>query len=238
MTNYDEDLLVGLRVDPQYDEPILHQVLRIAMYDEFHAYETYRKVIDTFGPADPFVRIMEAEIRHYTALEPLLRRYGVPEPVDNWYEKIELPPTLVECCEVGVAAEIDNVLMYDNLLMYTREYPDIQDVLYRLQAASRDHHLPAFRQCVQRYSAAPVDIDAIYSTYSSHQIADESILAQLSEVGNLMKRAAAGEIDQSEVMKFLSNTNLAFWGGLAAGAAGAVLIPKLLEELAKNDKEA
>ena len=36
--NFDEDLLAGLRVDPQYDEPILHQVLRIAVYDEYHAY--------------------------------------------------------------------------------------------------------------------------------------------------------------------------------------------------------
>ena len=54
--NNDADLLNTLRVDPNYDEPVLHQVLRIAVYDEYHAYETYRKVIETFGSHNAFYK--------------------------------------------------------------------------------------------------------------------------------------------------------------------------------------
>ncbi len=39
--------------------------------------------------------------------------------------------------------------MYDNLITAT-DLPDVVDVLQRLQAASRDHHLPAFQRCVER----------------------------------------------------------------------------------------
>ena len=83
--NFDEALLVTLRVDPGYGEPILHQVLRIAIYDEFHAYETYNQVIVKFGAVSPFVNIREAEIRHYSALLPLLLKYQVPIPINDWH---------------------------------------------------------------------------------------------------------------------------------------------------------
>jgi len=86
--NNDADLLVGLRVDPNYDEPVLDQVLRIAVYDEYHAYETYRKVIETFGNQQPFTSIIEAEIKHYEALTVLLEKYNVALPVNDWYDKI------------------------------------------------------------------------------------------------------------------------------------------------------
>jgi len=57
--NFDEDLLVTLRVDETYDEPVLDQVLRIAVYDEYHAYETYRKTIETFGAVMPCSNIIQ-----------------------------------------------------------------------------------------------------------------------------------------------------------------------------------
>lgn len=234
--NFDEDLLVGLRVDPNYDEDILHQVLRIAVYDEFHAYETYRKVLDNFGNVNPFANIMEAEIRHYSALIPLLEKYNVPVPIDNWYEKIELPDTLVECCEVGVAAEIDNVRMYDNLLLYTQNYPDITDVLYQLQAASYNNHLPAFRRCVQQYSSEPVNIDEIYNTYSAHNT-QEDVMKKVNEFSAMAQKLASGQMKQEDMIKMLSNTNMAFIGGVVAGGLGAVFLPKLFEQFTDKDEK-
>ncbi len=234
--NFDEELLVGLRVDPNYNEDILHQVLRIAVYDEYHAYETYRKTIDTFGNVKPFANIMEAEIRHYSALIPLLEKYNVPVPIDNWYEKIELPDTLVECCEVGVAAEIDNVRMYDNLLLYTQDYPDITDVLYQLQAASYNNHLPAFRNCVQQYSSEPVNIDEIYNTYSAHN-AQEDMMEKVNEFSAMAQKLASGQMKQEDMIKMLSNTNMAFIGGVVAGGLGAVFLPKLFEQFTKKDEQ-
>ena len=232
--NFDEDLLVTLRVDPSYDEPILNQVLRIAVYDEFHAYETYRKVIDTFGDVKPFSNIIEAEIRHYQALIPLLEKYNVDIPIDNWYEKIELPNTLLECCELGVAAEIDNIAMYDNLLLYVNEYPDVQDVLYRLQAASYNNHLPTFRQCVVQYTQEPSDLSSIYNNNTEHQaINDDKTLEKIDNFRNLANKFASGKMTEQDIMKLASGVDMATIGGIVLGGMGAIQLVKSME----NKKE-
>jgi hypothetical protein len=57
--------------------------------------------------------------------------------------------TQLEAYETGVAAEIENVAMYDRLISAT-DQADVIEVFKRLQAASRDHHLPAFQRCVER----------------------------------------------------------------------------------------
>ena len=223
--NFDERLLEGLRVDPAYSEPVLHQALRIAVYDEFHAYETYRKTVDIFGNVPPFSNIMEAEVRHFDALIPLLDHYGVPLPVNNWYEKIELPATLRECCEVGVAAEIENIRMYDDLLRYVGAYPDIRDVFFRLQAASNNHHLPAFRACVQRLA----DADGI-GRPDMPPDANAAMAEKINTFSDMAQKFAAGEVSQEDLLKVLGNTNLSFLGGLLLGAAGAAMLTKMLNE--------
>jgi len=230
--NFDEDLLVTLRVDPSYDEPILHQVLRIAIYDEYHAYETYRKVIETFGNVMPFSNIVEAEIRHYQALMPLLEKYNVPVPIDNWYEKIELPNTLVECCEVGVAAEIDNVRMYDNLLLYVEQYPDIQDVLYQLQAASYNNHLPAFRNCVVQYTNEVANITDIYNNFSEHNTENTNpqMFNKVNDFRNIATKFASGQINEQDVIKLFSSVDTATISGVLLGGLGAMQLVKMMNE--------
>ena len=232
--NFDEELLVGLRIDPNYDEDILHQVLRIAVYDEYHAYNTYKKTIDTFGDMRPFSNIMQAEITHYSALIPLLQKYNVPVPIDNWYEKIELPSTVLECCEVGVAAEIDNIKMYDNLLLYTKDYPDITDVLYRLQAASYNNHLPTFRSCVKQYSTTPVNVADIYSQYSSHDTGVD-MMSKVNEFSELAQKISSGKMSQEDIVKLLGNTNMSFIGGIILGGIGAGLATSMLKN--QDEKE-
>lgn len=232
--NFDEDLLVSQRVDPNYDEPIIHQVLRIAVYDEYHAYETYRKTIEKFGAVDPFANIMEAEVRHFSALEPLLIKYGVPAPINDWYEKIEVPDSLVECCEVGVAAEIDNIKMYDNLISYVGEYPDIKDTLYRLQAASYNNHLPAFRSCVQNHYTQPVNENTIHEQFSMHNMpntpSNEDMTAKMNEFNDLANRLAAGQVSQEDILKFLGTTNLSFLGGALIGAVGMGMFSQMAKD--------
>lgn len=213
--NFDEKLLEGLRVDPSYDEPVLHQVLRIAIYDEYHAYETYRKIIDQFGPVQPFANIVQAEVRHYSALLPLLHRYGVPVPIDNWYEKLEIPNTLVECCEAGVAAEIDNIRMYDNLLMYVSQ-PDIREVFFRLQAASHNNHLPAFRRCV----ATHYGYDALNS---GAQMDVGKVTTIVKEVHNAVNHFKTnGDISAFSKLVDLSDKELL--KGIAVGATATMLL--------------
>ncbi|MCK5854945.1 MAG: DUF2202 domain-containing protein [Sulfurovaceae bacterium] len=229
--NFDEELLVSQRVNPSYDEPILNQVLRIAIYDEYHAYEAYRKIIDTFGVQQPFTNIMEAEVRHYSMLIPLLEKYDVPVPIDNWYAKLELPNTVLECCEVGVAAEIENIRMYDDLLQYVGDYPDVQDVLYKVQAASYNKHLPAFRKCVAKYSNEPIStqeiMDAFGNPLTDNNIGENEMNQKINEFSQIAQKLATGQMKQEDVMKLLGETNMSFMGGILAGGLGAVILPKL-----------
>ncbi len=226
--NFDEDLLVGLRVDPNYNEPILHQVLRIAVYDEYHAYETYKKTIEKFGSIPPFSNIIEAEVRHYQALMHLLQKYNVPAPINDWADKIETPNSILEASEIGVAAELDNVKMYDNLISYSKEYPDVLDTLYQLQAVSYNNHLPAFRNKVAEHINGAVDTNDIYQNFSMHNI-DESI-AKMNEFSAMATKFAAGEVSQEDMLKVLGNTNLSFIGGALVGAIGAGVLGQMINE--------
>lgn len=97
-TNIDEALLISARVDVNSQVPITSQILRIAVYDEFKAYETYTKIIEKFGLVQPFVNIKEAEAVHYAVLIKLMEKYGVEVPLNNRASKIEIQNTLIECC--------------------------------------------------------------------------------------------------------------------------------------------
>ena len=234
--NTDADLLVALRVDVNYSEPILNQVLRIAIYDEYHAYETYRKVIETFGNQMPFINIIEAEIKHYEELILLAQKYNVPLPVNDWVDKIVLPNTLLECCEVGVAAEIDNIQMYDNLLLHTDEYPDIKDTLYRLQAASYNNHLPAFRQCVVSYTNQEVNLQDVYENNTEHNAVENTqMLSKVDDFRNIATKLASGKVNEQDILKVFNSVAMASIGGVLLGGLGAMQLVKMMNE--KKEKE-
>lgn len=133
---------------------MLADLLNEALLDEYKARDTYQKIIDAFGPLRPFINIVEAEQRHIELLLPLYEKYGLPLPPEPDPERITVPTSVLKACETGVAAEIENIAMYDRLLGAT-DLPDVITVFQRLQAASRDHHLPAFRRCLERDNAPP-----------------------------------------------------------------------------------
>jgi hypothetical protein len=124
-----------------------------ALNDEYKARAFYRLVIKTFGPVQPFVNTVEAEDTHARALEGLCARYGIPLPVDDWDRALQPPASVLEACQTGVEGEIENIAMYDRFLKST-EIPDIRALFQRLQARSRDAHLPAFERCVARGEGA------------------------------------------------------------------------------------
>ncbi len=125
------------------------KALSEALEDEYRARATYRKVIEAFGPVRPFVNIVEAEERHAKALFALFQAFGVEPPQDTWAERVTTPPTLAEACRMGVEAEIENAAMYDRLIDQISN-PGARDVMRRLQRASQERHLPAFRRCLER----------------------------------------------------------------------------------------
>jgi len=128
----------------------LSSVLIEAINDEHKARAMYRLVISKFGEIRPFINIAEAESRHIQALLPLFNKYDIPIPEDDWESRIEAPASIMEACQAGVQAEIDNAEMYERMLDSTNEYPEVQVVLKQLQRASRENHLPAFQRCVER----------------------------------------------------------------------------------------
>lgn len=222
--NFDEKILVSQRVDPSFDEPILDQTLRIACYDEYQAYETYKKVIEKFGPVNPFGNIIEAEQNHINAVLAFLQKYNVEAPINDWADKIEILDTLIECCEVGVVAEINNIKMYDNLLSYTKQ-ADIQDMFFRLQAASHNNHLPAFRSCVANHYQTNTDMNIV-----SGMANQEDMMAKMNEFKELATRIASGEADLTEITKLLGSANFSFISGMLLGGVGASLATGMLNK--------
>ncbi|CAM3999766.1 ferritin-like domain-containing protein [Arcobacter cloacae] len=211
--NIDEALLISARVDENSQIPIISQILRIAVYDEFKAYETYTKIIEKFGLVQPFVNIKEAEAVHYAALIQLMQKYNVEVPINNWASKIEVPNTLIECCEMGVAGEINNIAMYNNLLSYANE-PDVKDVLFKLQAASFNNHLPAFRNCVIAH----------YNNGATNNITQENIMEKLGEYQVILDDIMSGNIDENSISKIFSKLNLSMVSGAVLGGAIIALL--------------
>lgn len=128
----------------------LETVLGDALDDEFKAEATYAAVIARFGDVRPFINIVQAERRHADALLGQCARLGYVPRVNRWAGQVAAPATLGEACAQAIAAEVENIALYDRLI------PGVTDrearmVLERLQEASRDRHLPAFRRCLARH---------------------------------------------------------------------------------------
>ncbi|MFA7083862.1 MAG: DUF2202 domain-containing protein [Arcobacteraceae bacterium] len=242
-TNLDATILQTTRIDSSFNMPTLHQALRIAIYDEMKAYETYMQIIEKFGEVTPFINIVEAEKNHYNALIHLLEKYQVALPSNDYSSLIVLPETLLEACELGVAAEIDNIAMYDNLLEYTQDYPDVQEVFYKLQAASYNNHLPAFRRCVYaayNQAAPEAKTQAMALNNSGLDFSNmEQTFLQLDDFSKTAQQFSKGEINQEEVLKLLGNKNISFIGGALLGAVGAMMFSQVLtkEDKTTNQKK-
>ena len=141
------------------DEPLSESErahLIAALDDEYQARATYAQVIEDFGNVRPFSNIVEAEDRHARALIRLFERYGIPVPPDTWPGRAPRYGSLREACEAGVAAEIANAGLYDELLSGT-DRADIREVYENLREASQERHLPAFRRCAGRDSGDAQD---------------------------------------------------------------------------------
>lgn len=207
--NFDEALLLSHKVDLTLSMPTMHQALRIALYDEYHARAVYTKVVQAFGFVSPFSNIVQAEENHINALLGLFAKYGIEPVIDDWGEKVAAEATFAENCEVGVAAEIENIKMYDNLIPYA-EMPDVLDIFYRLQAASYNNHLPAFRACVANGYTATNNRPDMNNTFQNGQNIFESLKGVFGQNQNI---PALGSVFQGMGTEFV-----------VGAAAGAVIM--------------
>jgi len=216
----DTSYLQKKEVNLDLEETLLSQVLRIAIYDEMQAYETYSSIINNLGELEPFVSVKEAEAVHYSALIALLKKYKIDVPANDCFKHINVPKSYIECCEVGVATEINNIKMYDNLIKYTQE-EDVKDVLYRLQAASYNNHLPLFRKCVQ---------DFYNQSKNTSAFNPDEMMNKASEYQELLEDIASGNIDQNKIGELLGKMNLSMISGAALGAASSAFLGSYLNK--------
>lgn len=148
MANYDEAILRSRTLQPAAPFPVVHQAVRIALYDEYAARAFYRRVTEAFGPQVPFVSIARAEDQHIAALGRLCERYGIPRPLDPFPAETTVSPSWRANLERAVAGEIANVQLYRYLLPHVIAR-DVQETFVNLQSASLDNHLPAFQRALQ-----------------------------------------------------------------------------------------
>lgn len=127
------------------------EALAAALNDEYLARATYRKVIERFGPVNPFVVILQAENAHIAALLGQFRRLGAEPPPDIWEERVTVPESLAQACAQGVQAEVENDVLCARLLGRVSD-AEARSVMLDLQRVSRTRHLPAFRRCLEMFA--------------------------------------------------------------------------------------
>lgn len=119
-----------------------------AIIDEYKALSTYERVISKFGMVRPFSMIKGAEEQHIASLKAIYDKYGLTYPENQWINKVTVPTTLQQACQIGVDAEIANAALYrDKLLPEVKNYEDITIVFTNLMNASEQKHLSAFERC-------------------------------------------------------------------------------------------
>lgn len=212
--------------------PSLEEALQQAFDAEVTAFETYNAVVEKFGAVFPFVSIIEAQQTHQNALVAVAAEHNIAL-VRNTPLSISLPKTVQECCELGVAGEIKTIQLCDGLLLHVKEYADVQDLFYRLQAASYNNHLPAFRNAVSAYASAH------HQTNANPMAAIEGMMGQWGEFSHMAQKIARGEVSQEEITKLLS-TNVSFIAGALLGVVGAGVLGSMIvpdEETKEEEKD-
>jgi hypothetical protein len=123
------------------------QFMEAAIQDEYHAEMVYRRVIADFGEVRPFTNIVNAEVRHASALAVLFTRYGLEVPESTWHlENVPNFESVRDACQAAAEAEVANVALYDEFLQ--KALPeDVRIVFENNRRASLEKHLPAFRRC-------------------------------------------------------------------------------------------
>ncbi|MGD9791056.1 MAG: DUF2202 domain-containing protein [Phycisphaerales bacterium] len=125
--------------------PAIADALRAALEDERRSEAFYTAVMEVHGQVRPFSNIVRAERQHQSVVVALMERHGVPVPQAGALDIPDVASTLRECKRAAAQAERDNIALYDTLIPTIKE-PDIRQAFLGLQAASRDHHLPAFER--------------------------------------------------------------------------------------------
>jgi hypothetical protein len=117
-----------------------------AIEEEYGAQALYESVLQEFGNVEPFNLIAASEAQHAAALVRQAEKYGLEVPEYTGPASAATFATLEEACQAGVAAEIADAALYDELSPAVA-HTDILRVFENLKNASLNSHLPAFEDC-------------------------------------------------------------------------------------------
>ncbi len=225
MQNYDEAILRSRRVDPAAPFPVLHQAVRIALYDEYAARSFYQRVAEAYGGRQPFARIARSEAQHIAALSAICDRLGISRPLDPFPEETVIESGWLANCNRAIAGEVANVRLYAGLLEVVRDAGVIR-VFRNLQAASYENHLPAFQQAArlaadqERYHQQQgVPAQQAYVRHGPVSDLFEQVLARASGSSGLL----------GVVSPVLRNAHPALLAGLVIGGGGTWLVREKLK---------
>lgn len=130
------------------------EMLRYAIEDEYLAHAEYLSIMRRHGEIRPFSNIAASEVSHISWLQDAFKAAGLPVPEDRGAEHVIPAETLKAAFQAGVAAEIDNIGMYDSFLASTLmakpENAALKSLFVRLRDASKNH-LAAFRNGLSKY---------------------------------------------------------------------------------------
>jgi len=125
----------------------LQTALQRSLQDEYRAEAIYQGVVTDFGQVLPFVNVLTAEERHSASIGRLYTQRSLSVPVSDWtVGNVPRFATVQAACLAGVAAERENIALYDDLLR--ADLPaDVRQVFTNNRNASLVSHLPAFERC-------------------------------------------------------------------------------------------
>jgi hypothetical protein len=120
--------------------------LQLAILEEYGALNLYNSVLAQLGAISPYDRISAAEQQHVDALIKQATKNGMVIPANPGLTAPITFSTLADACQVGVAAEIADAALYDELKTFTTN-TSLLRVYNNLQSASLKSHLPEFQSC-------------------------------------------------------------------------------------------
>jgi|GEM_PF-1124544 len=117
----------------------VEEMLTYAIQDEYLALATYDVVIESFGEVKVFVNLQAAETKHVEELQTLIVTYGVTPVENEAFAYVAVPESLAAAYDALVAAENDNIAMYDAFLGSEGLPDDVAATFTALRAASVRH---------------------------------------------------------------------------------------------------
>lgn len=122
------------------------EILGEALTDAYRSRDTYQAAIARFGDNTPFANVAQSEDEHVNAWRREFERLGLAVPEDTFSGKVAVAGSFQEACAAGVAAEKEDVALYDRLLKETTD-PALIAITQQQRTVSLENHLVAFERC-------------------------------------------------------------------------------------------